>query len=650
MASSQETAAGEGLASTTNMNGSTRLDGHLTKKGGVQWKRRWFILEDHVITYFSRQGDLRPRGRMVLIAESRVTNLPTRVHAFQVITNSKALMVYADTLEERERWVAALNQQIRGLKERALQRRSRRNVRAVNAAGTDFELDVKYDLIKPIGHGAYGVVISAIDHESNSKVAIKKIPGAFDDLVDAKRIVREIRLLRHFNHENVMKVVDILPPSSLEDFDDVYIISELMETDLHRVIYSRQRLTDEHTQYFLYQILCALKYIHSASVLHRDLKPSNVLLNANCDLKLCDFGLSRGVQDEHETGDLTEYVVTRWYRAPEIMLSVQNYNEAIDVWSVGCIFGEMLGRKPLFAGNDYIHQLKLITSLIGKPAESDLWFVTNPRARRFMLGLPDTSPVNLGVKFPDSNADAVDLLSKMLILDPNRRITVEQALEHPYLESLHDATLEPLAESHVDWKCIEAVELTKHNLRLLIFEDVLHYHPDCKGLIQPTLDAATAATMPVPEGPEGGSGAQSSSSSSSSSRPNSMRVSSSMATATASGAPASLPPPQAADPSAPAALPPVAPSSTAAPATTATDASGAEDDGSSHGESAWPPREAAGPTAGLGAGPAAGWVGGGGSGDVEEATVMLAAVSVGAGAGGNGSASNGDVGGPEQGS
>ncbi|CAN0160940.1 unnamed protein product, partial [Laminaria digitata] len=138
------------------------------------------------------------------------------------------------------------------------------------------------------------------------QVAIKKIPGAFDDLVDAKRIVREIRLLRHFNHENVMKVVDILPPASLEDFDDVYIISELMETDLHRVIYSRQALTDEHTQYFLYQILCALKYIHSASVLHRDLKPSNVLLNANCDLKLCDFGLSRGVQDEHETGDLTE--------------------------------------------------------------------------------------------------------------------------------------------------------------------------------------------------------------------------------------------------------------------------------------------------------------------------------------------------------
>lgn len=107
----------------------TRLEGFLTKKGGVQWKRRWFTLEDHVITYLSKPGDLRPRGRMVLIAESRVTNLPTRVHAFQVITNAKALMVFADTEEDRERWVTALKQQIALLKERALQRRSRRNVR-----------------------------------------------------------------------------------------------------------------------------------------------------------------------------------------------------------------------------------------------------------------------------------------------------------------------------------------------------------------------------------------------------------------------------------------------------------------------------------------------------------------------------------------
>jgi len=187
---------------------------------------------------------------------------------------------------------------------------------------------------------------SALDQVTKEKTAIKKVPRAFDDLVDAKRILREIKLLRHFDHENVIGMRDILKPASLEDFEDVYMITDLMETDLHRIIYSKQKLSDDHVQYFVYQMLRALKYMHSAGVLHRDLKPSNLLLNSNCDLKVCDFGLARGVNDEQL--DLTEYVVTRWYRAPEIMLSCKEYTYAIDVWSVGCILGELLGRKPMF--------------------------------------------------------------------------------------------------------------------------------------------------------------------------------------------------------------------------------------------------------------------------------------------------------------
>ena len=106
-----------------------------------------------------------------------------------------------------------------------------------------------------------------------------------------------------------------------------------METDLHKIIYSKNELTDEHIQYFLYQILKGMKYIHSSHVIHRDLKPSNLLLNSNCDLKICDFGLARGVKEEVDY-ELTEYVVTRWYRAPEVMCSVQTYDHKIDVWSV----------------------------------------------------------------------------------------------------------------------------------------------------------------------------------------------------------------------------------------------------------------------------------------------------------------------------
>ena len=153
-------------------------------------------------------------------------------------------------------------------------------------SGTVFELDLKYKFLRPIGHGAYGVVISALNTETQEKMAIKKVPHAFDDLVDAKRILREVKLLRQFSHDSIINIVDILRPPSLAAFDDVYIVSDLMETDLHRIIYSQQPLSIDHIQYFIYQILQALKYMHSANVLHRDLKPSNLLLNSNCDLKV----------------------------------------------------------------------------------------------------------------------------------------------------------------------------------------------------------------------------------------------------------------------------------------------------------------------------------------------------------------------------
>jgi serine/threonine protein kinase len=277
--------------------------------------------------------------------------------------------------------------------------------------------------------------------------------------------------------------VDLPVPPSINNFEDVYMVTDLMETDLHKVIYSRQPLSNDHSQYFLYQMLCALKYLHSTSVLHRDLKPSNILLNANCDLKLCDFGLSRGLNGDGGGGaenNLTEYVVTRWYRAPEIMLSCQEYSKAIDVWSLGCIFGEMLLRKPLFPGNDYIHQLKLITQFIGTPTKEDLWFVSNDKARKFMLGLPKCGPVDAKKHFPGADPGACDLLSQMLRLDPSSRITVDEALAHEYLAPIRDQAFETTAGREIDWGEIEEVELTKENLQKIIWEDVTVYHPTAR--------------------------------------------------------------------------------------------------------------------------------------------------------------------------
>lgn len=308
-----------------------------------------------------------------------------------------------------------------------------------------FNVSDVYQIHEVVGEGAYGIVCSATHKPTGQKVAIKKI-APFDRALFCLRTLREIKLLRHFNHENIISILGIERPPSLEAFNEVYLIQELMETDLHRVICT-QRLTDDHCQYFVYQTLRALKALHSANVLHRDLKPSNLLLNANCDLKVCDFGLARSTTScDDNIGFMTEYVATRWYRAPEIMLTFHNYTTAIDVWSVGCILAEMLSGRPLFPGEDYHSQLSLILNVLGTPTMEDYYCVKSHRARNYLRGLPFTKKKPFHQLFPDVNVLAIDLLERMLTFNPAKRITVDQALNHPYLEAYHDATDEPTAE------------------------------------------------------------------------------------------------------------------------------------------------------------------------------------------------------------
>jgi serine/threonine protein kinase len=353
-----------------------------------------------------------------------------------------------------------------------------RGVSSFMVCGTRFDVDSRYQLIKPIGQGAYGVVCSATDSVGARKVAIKKISKAFEHLTDCKRTLREINILRHFDHENIIAIDDILRPPSYNEFEDVYLVTELMDTDLHQIIGSPQALTDDHCQYFIYQILRGLKYIHSANVLHRDLKPSNILLNGNCDLKICDFGLARVISHgRDDNAFLTEYVATRWYRAPEIMLSWKEYSKAIDMWSVGCIFAEILGRKPLFPGKDYIHQLQLITDIIGTPSEEDIEHIRSVKAKTFMRLLPRKPRVPMGQLLPGANPLAIDLLEQMLQFDPSKRIAVEEALQHPYMAPLHDPTDEPAAPQPYTFVW-EDVEPTRDLLKELIFREMLVYHPE----------------------------------------------------------------------------------------------------------------------------------------------------------------------------
>merc|ERR1719285_91516 len=218
--------------------------------------------------------------------------------------------------------------------------------------GEKFLLYDRYTVTgKMLGKGAYAAVCEAFDRKTQKKVAIKKNKGIFAELEDAKRILREIKLMAHFDHPDVVPLIGVIgvEEHEINIFEDVYLIMEVMQVNLAKVIKSH-KLRPLHYQLFLYQILRGLKYIHSAGVIHRDLKPENILVNgADCNLKITDFGLARGVYKEKgESWLLTEYVVTRWYRAPEIMCSKKMYDEAIDVWAVGCIFSEFFLKKPLF--------------------------------------------------------------------------------------------------------------------------------------------------------------------------------------------------------------------------------------------------------------------------------------------------------------
>ncbi|XP_042046314.1 mitogen-activated protein kinase homolog MMK2-like isoform X1 [Salvia splendens] len=343
-----------------------------------------------------------------------------------------------------------------------------------NVYGNLFELSRKYVPFRPVGRGAYGIVCAAVNSETREEVAIKKIGNAFDNRIDAKRTLREIKLLRHMNHDNVIAIKDIIRPPQKESFNDVYIVYELMDTDLHHVIQSNQTLTDYHFRYFLYQILRGLKYVHSANVLHRDLKPSNLLLNANCDLKIGDFGLARTTS---ETDFMTEYVVTRWYRAPELLLNCSEYTAAIDIWSVGCIFGETMTRKPLFPGKDYVHQLRLITELIGSPDDASLGFLRSDNARRYVRQLPQYVKQQFSTRFPNNTASALDLLEKMLVFDPSKRITADEALCHPYLAPLHGINEEPVCPRPFVFD-FELPSYTEENIKELIWRESVKFNPD----------------------------------------------------------------------------------------------------------------------------------------------------------------------------
>lgn len=327
--------------------------------------------------------------------------------------------------------------------------RLRANDKVHYIAQTTFTIDRRFSDLKLIGKGSYGVVCSATVSSSSSsnsgstkKVAIKKITPMARDIDDAKHVLREIRLMRHMGkHENVISLEDLY---LRESADELYIVMELLDSDLHRIIQSPQKLTNGHFRHFLFQLLCGVKYLHDNRIIHRDLKPGNLLVTRDCKLRITDFGLARERPvgkhldpDDDIDEPMTEHVVTRWYRAPELMLCPDGlYTYAIDMWSCGCIFAEMLGRRPLFPGKNFIEQLTLIFNVIGSPRQSEISHIENAQAKKFLETQRGKRRVSFQSLFPEYPAEAIQVLETLLIFHPPDRLTCDETLMLPYFDNM----------------------------------------------------------------------------------------------------------------------------------------------------------------------------------------------------------------------
>jgi mitogen-activated protein kinase 1/3 len=395
----------------------------------------------------------------------------------------------------------------------------------------------RYEVKQLIGTGSYGSVCEAYDHERKGLVAIKRIGHMFEDLIDCKRILREIAILSKLQHEYVVQIYDIVAPSSITSFDELYIAMEICDSDLKKLCRTDVTLTPLHINTLLYNLLVGLKYLHSAGIYHRDLKPANCLVNQDCSVKICDFGLSRAIGDEQlhlqalpntprkdspQDADsvapvvphtqrlkrfLTGHVVTRWYRAPELILLQENYTEAIDVWSVGCIYAELLGmlegtkaedRGPLFPGSscfplspDHKHktdyryhtrgkhdQLNMIFNMLGTPSEEDISALEREDARRYIHCFAKRDGDGLRSKFPHVDGDSIDILDKMLRFNPGHRMRVPEALEHVLFADIRDPQKEIVASNFVTLDFEKEPDLDEALLRKYFCKEIRKYHPE----------------------------------------------------------------------------------------------------------------------------------------------------------------------------
>jgi mitogen-activated protein kinase 15 len=331
----------------------------------------------------------------------------------------------------------------------------------------------KYEIVQKLGRGAYGIVWKAIDKKTREVVALKKCFDAFQNATDAQRTFREIMFLQELNgHENIVRLLNVL---KADNDLDIYMICDYMESDLHAVIRANI-LEDIHKQYIIYQLLKSLKYMHSGQMLHRDIKPSNILLNSDCQVKVCDFGLARSLvqaNDNAQNPVLTDYVATRWYRAPEILLGSTCYTKGVDQWSVGCITGELLTGKPIFPGTSTMNQLDRIMEVTGRPSPEDIEAIKSPFAATMLESLPKGRERPLNEMFPSASPEALDLLRICVNFNPSKRPSANDGLSHPYVLQFHNPEDEFDCDRPISIPIDDNIKLTVQDYRDRLYNEVL---------------------------------------------------------------------------------------------------------------------------------------------------------------------------------